>query len=82
MFALQDLPVVSDVRGYGLLAGVEVKPGKAPGVRGSELQAKLFDRGLHLKTTGDVAIVAPAFIAGRAEIDQMSAILRDALAEY
>jgi beta-alanine--pyruvate transaminase len=82
MFGLQDLPVVADVRGQGMLAGVEVKPGKAPGLRGADLQAKLFDRGLHVKTTGDVAIVAPAFIASRAEIDLMSAILRDALAEY
>jgi beta-alanine--pyruvate transaminase len=82
MFGLQDLPVVADVRGQGLLAGVEVKPGKAPGLRGTDLQAKLFDRGLHVKTTGDVAIVAPAFIASRAEIDLMSAILRDALADY
>jgi beta-alanine--pyruvate transaminase len=82
MFALQDLSVVHDVRGDGLLAGIEVKPGKIPGMRGTELQAKLFDRGLHVKTTGDVAIIAPAFIAGRAEIDQMSAMLRDALAEY
>jgi beta-alanine--pyruvate transaminase len=82
MFALQDLAVVSDVRGDGLLAGVEVKCGKAPGARGMELQGKLFDRGLHVKTTGDCAIVAPAFIASRAEIDEMSAILRDALAEH
>jgi len=82
MFALSDLPVVSDVRGYGLLAGVELKPGKAPGVRGSELQARLFDRGLHVKTTGDVAIVAPAFIAGNAEVDEIAALLRDALQEY
>jgi len=82
MFALQDLPAVSDVRGFGMLAGVEIKPGKAPGVRGSELQAKLFDRGLHLKTTGDVAIIAPAFIAGRADIDLMGSILRDAIAEF
>jgi beta-alanine--pyruvate transaminase len=82
MFGLQDLGVIADVRGYGMLAGVEVKAGKAPGVRGSELQAKLFDRGLHVKTTGDVAILAPAFIASRAEIDQMAAILRDALSEY
>ena len=79
MFALQDLPAVSDIRGFGLLAGIEVQPGKAPGVRGSELQAKLFDRGLHVKTTGDVAIVAPAFIASRADIDLMAAILRDAI---
>jgi beta-alanine--pyruvate transaminase len=82
MFGLQDLPVMSDVRGYGLLAGIEVKAGKAPGVRGAELQAKLFDRGLHVKTTGDVAIIAPAFIASRAEIDLMTDILRDALSEY
>jgi beta-alanine--pyruvate transaminase len=82
MFSLQDLPVIADIRGYGLLAGIEVKPGPVPGVRGSEVQVKLFDRGLHVKNTGDSAIIAPAFIATRAEIDQMTAILRDVLSEY
>jgi len=82
MFALQDLPAVADIRGFGLLAGIETKPGEAPGARGTELQAKLFDRGLHVKTTGDVAIMAPAFIATRAEIDLMASILRDAIGEY
>ncbi len=82
LFGLQDLAVVADIRGFGLLAGVEMKPGAAPGLRGSQLQAKLFDRGLHVKTTGDVAIIAPAFIATRTEIDQLTAILRDALKEY
>ena len=82
MFALQDLGAVADVRGYGMLAGVEIKPGKAPGVRGAELQAKLFARGLHVKTTGDVAIIAPALISGRAEVDLIAAMLRDALANY
>jgi len=66
-----------------MLAGIEVKPGNAPpGVRGAELQARLFDRGLHVKTTGDVAIMAPAFIATRADIDLMASILREAIAEY
>jgi adenosylmethionine-8-amino-7-oxononanoate aminotransferase len=37
---------------------------------------------LHVKTTGDVAIIAPAFIATRAEIDQLAAILREALKKY
>jgi beta-alanine--pyruvate transaminase len=82
MFALQDLGVVADVRGFGMLAGVEVKPGKAPGQRGTELQGRLFDRGLHVKTTGDVAIVAPAFIASREDVDQIAAMLRDALSTY
>ena len=98
MFGLQDLPVVADVRGFGLLAGVEIKPGKAAGLRGAELQAKLFDRGLHVllpagarsdnadanpvDRVGDRPRLADAFIASRAEIDQMGAILRDALSEY
>ena len=82
MFGLQDLPAVADVRGFGMLAGVEVKPGKAPGLRGAELQAKLYDRGLHVKTTGDVAIIAPAFIASKADIDEITDILREAIAEY
>ena len=73
---------MADIRGLGLLAGIEVNAGKAPGVRGAELQAKLFDRGLHVKTTGDVAIMAPAFIASRADIDQMAAMLREAIAEF
>jgi beta-alanine--pyruvate transaminase len=82
MFALQNLPAVADIRGFGLLAGIELKPGKAPGARGAELQATLFDRGLHVKTTGDVAILSPAFIASRADIDLMASILREAIAEY
>ena len=81
MFALQDLPIVKDVRGYGLLAGIELHPGKAPGVRGSELQGRLFDRGLHVKTTGDVAIIAPAFIAEPVHIEEIAAHLRDALTD-
>jgi beta-alanine--pyruvate transaminase len=82
MFALAELPAVADVRGFGLLAGVELKAGKQPGARGNELQAKLYDRGLHVKSTGDAAIIAPAFIATRADIDSMAEMLRDAIAEF
>lgn len=82
MYGLGDLPAIADVRGFGMLAGVEVKPGKAPGARGQELQAKLYDRGLHVKTTGDVAILAPAFIASRADIDAMADMLREAISEF
>lgn len=81
MFALQDLPLVADVRGDGMLAAIEVKCGTAPGARGADLQGKLFDRGLHVKSTGDNFIIAPAFIATREHIDEMSEILRDALKE-
>jgi beta-alanine--pyruvate transaminase len=82
MFALGELPAVADVRGFGMLVGIELKPGKAAGVRGNELQAKLYDRGLHVKTTGDNAIIAPAFIASRADIEAIAALLREAIAEF
>ena len=59
-----------------------MKPGKAAGVRGNALQAKLYDRGLHVKTTGDVAIIAPAFIASRSDIDSIADMLREAIAEF
>jgi beta-alanine--pyruvate transaminase len=82
MYSLGDLPAIADVRGFGMLAGVEMKPGKAPGARGQELQARLYDRGLHVKTTGDVAIMAPAFIASRADIDAMADMLREAISGF
>jgi beta-alanine--pyruvate transaminase len=50
-------------------------------MRGNMLQAKLFDRGLHVKSTGDAAIIAPALIATRADIDQIAGVLREVLAE-
>jgi beta-alanine--pyruvate transaminase len=35
MFALQDIVVMADVRGFGMRVGVEIRPGKAPGARGT-----------------------------------------------
>jgi len=82
VFALGDLPAVTDIRGYGMLAGLDVVPGPVPGARGHELQKKLFDTGLHIKTTGDSVILAPALIAEKTHIDEMCSILRKTLAEY
>ena len=59
IFSLRDLDVVTDLRGYGLIAGFDLVPGSTPGVRGPEVQKKLFAAGLHLKMTGDSGIVAP-----------------------
>jgi beta-alanine--pyruvate transaminase len=79
MFSLADLPVVTDVRGYGMLAGFDVAADGGPGARGMELQRRLFDAGLHIKTTGDAGIVAPALVAERAHVDELVGILRDTL---
>jgi beta-alanine--pyruvate transaminase len=83
VFELADLPAVVDVRGYGLLAGVDVRTKDgAPGLAGHEVQKRLFDAGLHLKATGDALLLAPAFVAERAHVDEMVATLRDVLAAF
>ena len=79
MFSLSNVPGVTDVRGYGMLAGIDVETKGAPGARGHLLQRMLFDAGLHLKTTGDAAIVAPAFVMTDDQLEEMTDILRDTL---
>ena len=80
LFSLRDLPLVTDIRGYGLLGGIDVAVDGAPGRRGHALQKKLFDNGLHLKTAGDAAIVAPPLIAEKSHIDMIVDILRKTIA--
>lgn len=80
LFTLRDLPVVTDIRAYGFLAGIDLAPAGSPGARGYRLQKTLFDAGLHVKTTGDAIIIAPALIAERQHIDEIVSILRRALA--
>ena len=80
LFSLKDLPVVTDIRGFGMMGAIDVAVDGAPGRRGHALQKKLFDNGLHLKTTGDAAIVAPPLVSERAHVDMIADILRRTLA--
>ena len=76
---MQDLDIVTDIRGYGLIAGFDVAPGKNPGARGTQLQKDLFWRGLHVKFTGDTGIIAPAFISEKHHIHEIVGKIREAL---
>ena len=71
IWSLEDHPLVADIRGIGMMAGVEVHSGAVPGARGMALQKKMFWNGLHIKWTGDNAIIAPAFIAERKHVDEI-----------
>jgi beta-alanine--pyruvate transaminase len=79
IWSLRDVPSVFDLRGIGLMAGVEVASDGIPGRRGQELQKRLFWEGLHVKFTGDTAIVAPQFIAERTHVDEIVDKLRATL---
>jgi beta-alanine--pyruvate transaminase len=63
IYSLKDLPIVTDIRGVGMMAAVDVAVDGSPGARGHEAQKRLYDNGLNLKSTGDALIVAPPFIA-------------------
>ena len=82
IFSLSDVPAITDIRGYGMIAGIDLAPEGNPGKRGTEAQIKLFHAGLHVKFTGDSGIVAPPFIVEKSQIDDMIGILRDVLGKY
>ena len=74
--ALQDIEIVTDIRGYGLLAGIEMAPHPAPGVRGYEALQRLYEAGLVVKMTGDCILLSPPLIISESEIDFMADTLR------
>ena len=81
VFSLRDAPGITDIRGYGLIAGIDVAPGTMPGGRGLDLQKRLFWNGLHVKFTGDSGIIAPPFVAEKSHIDRIVDIIRKTLKE-
>jgi beta-alanine--pyruvate transaminase len=81
LFSLQDLPVVVDIRGFGMIGAFDLDCGEAPGKRGADIQKTLFAAGAHVKFTGDTGILAPPLIAEQAHIDEIGAILRDVLSQ-
>jgi beta-alanine--pyruvate transaminase len=80
IWSLKGLPAIADLRGYGMFAAIDLHASGTPGTRGHLLQKKLFDSGLHLKNTGDSALIAPPLIAERSHIDVIVDCLRKTLA--
>ncbi len=80
--SLEDIPVVTDIRGYGLLAGIDIAPAEAPAARGYEILQRLYGAGLIVKTTGDVVLVSPPLIAERGHVDEIRDTLREVLSAY
>ena len=82
MASLSTLPAVTDVRGYGLLAGIDLRAEGKTGAAGDRLQKRLFDTGLHVKATGDSIILAPPLICTREEIGTIVDCLAETLKAF
>ncbi|WP_299396643.1 aspartate aminotransferase family protein [Pelagibius sp.] len=82
LFSLRDLPVVANIRGYGLMGGIDLAPMEAPGARGMRVMQELYDAGAMVKMTGDCALVSPPLICEDAHIDEIFTKLRGVLATH
>jgi len=80
--SLREMPNVIDIRSMGLVAGIELesKPGK-PTERAFKTFLKCYEKGLLIRTTGDIIALSPPLIISKAQIDELVGMLGDALRE-
>lgn len=79
--SLRGLPHVKDIRNLGLVCGIELEsaPGK-PGARAFDAYLRCFwDKGILIRTTGDIIALSPPLIIEKAQIDQLFGALADVL---
>lgn len=80
--SLAELPHVADVRNLGLVAGIELEPipGK-PTARAFEVFQRCFEKGVLIRTTGDIIALSPPLVISKAQIDELVGTLADVLRE-
>jgi len=80
--SLKGLPHVIDTRNLGLVAGIELESiaGK-PTARAFECFLRCYQRGLLIRTTGDIIALSPPLIIEKHHIDDMFGLLADVLKE-
>ena len=80
MHSLKGVKNVIDLRNMGLIAGIELEPipGK-PTARAFNAFLKAYDKGLLIRTTGDIIALSPPLIVEKSHIDQIFSMLADIL---
>ena len=71
IFSLKDLDSVANIRGQGLMAGIDMKLNTKPGKAGFETFKACYEAGVNFKATGDCLIIAPQFICEKKHIDEI-----------
>ena len=80
LHSLRGEPNVIDIRNIGLVGGIELAaiPGE-PTRRAFGIFLDLYERGLLVRTTGDIIALSPPLIIEPAQIDQIVEMIRQAL---
>ena len=82
LFSLKDIECIENIRGYGLMGGIDIKKSDRPGKAGFQVYKKCYESGVNFKATGDCLIIAPPFISEKKHIDEILEKLRKGIASY
>ena len=82
VFSLRDLESVANIRGQGLMAGIDMKLNTKPGKAGFEVFKSCYEAGVNFKATGDCLIIAPQFICEKKHIDEIVDKVRTGIVNY
>ena len=82
IFSLKELDSVANIRGQGLMAGIDMKLNTKPGRAGFETFKACYEAGVNFKATGDCLIIAPQFICEKKHIDEIIDKLRTGISNY
>ena len=78
MHGLRGRPHVIDIRNLGLVAGIELEPiAGRPTARAYDAFVRCYEKGVLVRTTGDILALSPPLIVERGQIDEIC----DAIAE-
>ena len=80
LHSLKGLPHVIDIRNAGLIGAVELEPiPGAPTARAFQAFLDAYDKGILIRTTGDIIALSPPLIITKAEIDELIGKLGEVL---
>lgn len=80
LHSLRGLPHVIDIRNMGLIGAVELEPiAGEPTKRAFTAFLNAYDKGILIRTTGDIIAMSPPLIISRSEIDELIGKLGDVL---
>ena len=69
LMSLKDIDVVDNIRGYGMMGGIDMVMDKKPGAAGFTCFKHCYEAGVNFKATGDCLIIAPmSAVAGRMSV--------------
>ena len=80
LHSLRDCPNVIDIRNIGLVGAIELQPiAGEPTKRAFSAFLKAFEKGLLIRTTGDIIALSPPLIVEKSHLDQLFDTLRSVL---